>query len=423
VDIQRYETLLFINFFLLAFAVLAVYYYAYRLRIVLKRSERLRQLAEKYRFLFDSTTEGVFQTSLDGNIILMNNGGAKILGFENQEDLFQSGLMPGHFYQSEKEQAFVIETLSRNEVISNRVVKAKRKDGEELYLEYTVHGLYDDSNKLTGMEGMFRDVSKRIRLEEEIKSYSEDLEKKVHEKTDEILTLEREHVQLEKLASMGKMGASIVHEIRNPLSSIKMGLTTLIKRAGLNDKDQRCLELATGEVTHLERILRDLLDFSKPQSLNFSNQNVNGVLDMVTSQLDEGFRNAGVSIHKAFSQSLPAVRMDMDCLSQVFMNALLNAKQAMPEGGEIRIQTEVANDKKMVCVSFQDSGKGMEQETMDKVFEPFFSTKDEGTGLGLTISKQIVEAHGGIIRIQSGLEKGTSLFIDLPILRTEVKTE
>jgi two-component system NtrC family sensor kinase len=413
-DVVQLRYLLFINFFILSFTLLFVYYYAYRLRIVLKRSEKLRALAEKFRLLFDSTTEGVFQSDLQGNFILMNRGGANILGFESLEQLQKSGLKADDFYKSSQERSNILDQIRTHRVVNNLVMDAKRKNGDLFHLEFTAHGLFDEKDQLTGMEGIFRDVTQRVRLEGEIRSYSEDLEKKVRSKTEEIISLERERVQLEKLASLGKMGASIVHEIRNPLSSIKMGLTTILKRTALSEKDHRCLELATGEVTNLERILRDLLNFSKPQKLQFTEQNINMVLDIVLSQMKDDFQHMGISVEKYLSSSLPLVRMDMDRLSQVFINILLNAKQALPDGGSIRLRTAFDAESKMVLITIEDTGIGMDEDTVCKIFNPFFSTKNEGTGLGLTISEKIIEAHSGKIQIESRLGKGTAVHIALP---------
>ena len=171
----------------------------------------------------------------------------------------------------------------------------------------------------------------------------------------------------------------------------------------------------------MERILRDLLDFSKPQNLKITKQNVNGLLDMVTDQMEDELEKGGCRIEKSFSESIPSIRMDMDRLSQVFINVLLNARQAMPDGGVIRIYTEVAAETGSVMIGIHDSGKGMDQETAGKIFDPFFSTRDEGTGLGLTICRQIVEAHGGTIRLQSSPGKGTNVLVELPITASDVK--
>ncbi|MFC1502472.1 nitrogen regulation protein NR(II) [bacterium] len=414
-DRNLYTYLLGINFFILSFAILAIYYYACRLRITLKRSEKLREFSEKFRLLFDSTSEGVFQSDLEGNILFMNRAGANILGFIDQDQLIKSGFKTVDIYTSPKERTYLLDRLMKNEGVNNRVVDVKRKDGKHVHLEFTAHALHDKEGKFYGVEGIFRDVTDRIHLEEEIKGYSVDLEKKVHEKTEEILTLELERIQLEKLAALGRMGASIVHEIRNPLSSIKMGLTTVMKRADLVEKDYRCLELAAGEVSNLERILRDLLDFSKPQSLQFKEQDVNKVLDTVLNQMDEDLKQSKISLQRELCQTLPFVRVDMDRLSQVFINIVLNAKQAMPEGGTLRVSTALDTAKRIISIDIADSGIGMNQETLEKIVNPFFSTREEGTGLGLTISEKIVDAHGGKIHIKSKLHQGTSISIELPV--------
>jgi len=139
------------------------------------------------------------------------------------------------------------------------------------------------------------------------------------------------------------------------------------------------------------------------------------VLDTVLSHLNEDFERSNISVLMELSRTLPPVRIDMDRLSQVFLNIFLNAVQAMPDGGTLRVSTILDKKQRIIVITVVDSGIGMDQETMEKVLNPFFSTKEEGTGLGLTISEKIVEAHGGKINIESTLQEGTSIFIELPV--------
>ena len=171
-----------------------------------------------------------------------------------------------------------------------------------------------------------------------------------------MLELERSKFHLEKLASLGQMAAMIVHDMRNPLSSIKMGLTTLLNRAELIERDRYCVELSVREVEHLERILKDLLNFAKPQDLQFSENDINQVISKALDQVAEHFKDDDVSIERKLDPDLPPVRMDRDRLSQVFSNLILNARQAIKNTGTILIESKMNSEIKQVLVVIQDDG-------------------------------------------------------------------
>jgi len=243
-----YQMLMFVNFFFLSLALLAVYYYAFRLKMELKRSDLLRKEAEKYQQLFNSTSDGVFQTDLDGNFILVNNGGAKIFGFESAEAFLKAKFVSSDFKGDSSKKEKYIQKIFENGGLESQLIKGKKRNGELFYAEMSAHVKRDDNDEeIIGFEGIFRDVTQRIKLEEELRQYSENLEKIITEKTEEVLVLERKRIQLENLASLGEMVPTIVHEIRNPLSSIKVGLTALLKRTQFEEKDKQCLELPVND--------------------------------------------------------------------------------------------------------------------------------------------------------------------------------
>ena len=410
---HRTDILLVLNFFFLALALLVVYYYAYRLRFELKRSDQRRKLAEKYRALFNSTSDGVFQCDSEGYVLVINTAGAKILGFDTPEEMTRRKVKIGSFCVNPEDRRRLIEQLRKNGQVQNFVLKVKRNNGELFFAEATLNFLSIEGGK--GIQGIFRDVTKRVHLEEELRNYSENLEQKVQEKTEEILALERKKAHLEKLAALGEMAATIVHEIRNPLSSIKIGLTALISRLPLEEKDKKCLEVAKKEVINLEKILKNLLNFARPEDLQLIEQDINAVLNFVLDQLMEDFRTTGISIEKELAMDLPHIKIDMNRLSQVFINILLNAREALDNNGTIVVRSKNMSEKKKIRIEIADTGKGIEKEDLQRIFDPFFSKKDGGTGLGLAIVQKIVEAHGGIVGVDSQLETGTTVWIELPV--------
>ena len=414
---MQYDTtdiLLFVNFFILAITILVLHYYTLRLRYAWKRADQLHKEAQKYKELFNSTWDGVFLTDEDGRFLIINQAGAQILGYKNPDNLLESRSKTINFFLQTESESKLREEIVREGYIRNRMIEFKRKNRKKGFLELTAHVHKDEKGKIVGFEGIFRDITQRIQAENDLKAYSKDLERLVEEKTQEIVTLERKRIHLESLAALGEMVATIVHEIRNPLSSIKMGLTALLKRTSFEQQDQECVELATMEVTSLERVLNDLLNFSRPSDIKSHIQNINEIVELALAQMNEDFKRTGITIKRELAANLPRIFVDSGRLEQVFFNLLINAKDAMPNGGNVVVRTSVSDDSSILRIEILDEGHGIAEGKMFLLFEPFFSTKENGTGLGLTIVQRIIEAHGGKISIESQVGKGTTARIELP---------
>lgn len=252
-------------------------------------------------------------------------------------------------------------------------------------------------------------------LQEELKSYSENLERKIEEKTAEFIQLERHKFNLEKLATTGQLVAQLVHELRNPLSSIKMGLTTLQRRAVLSENDEKIVGISLREVTHLERMMKELLAYAKPEALQFVQCDMNRVMEHTLDKMDEQLKEVHCTVKTEFDGRLPLISLDMDRMCQVFTNIIMNAQQASGDNGHLVVRTGFLKDENKIRVEVRDFGKGIPPDQQSRIFEPFYSHRDGGTGLGLTVVKTIVEAHGGEVSVHSDVGKGTSMLVDLPV--------
>ena len=408
------DFLLFANFFLLSMAGLAIYYYSYRLRQELKRSNILRKEAEKYQSLCNTIWDGVFQADATGQFTFINRAGAQIFGYEDPKELMDAGFETNDLFLQKKHRGQLRKKTLDEGFLKNFLAEIRRRDGEAVSIEITANVLRDEGGNHIGYEGIFRDVTQRVRTEKELINYSENLEKMVQKKTGEVVALEKKRLHLESLATIGQTVAMIVHEIRNPVSSVKVGLTGLLRRDSLTGKDRSYVELAALEVSNLERVLNDLRDYSKPLEILLKPQNINDVLDLALAQLSDEFVETGISLMREFAEDLPSVNVDSGRLQQVFINVLMNARDAMKKGGTISVQTKEIAEKRMVCVGVADEGEGIAKNKLKRLFEPFYSTKDRGTGLGLPIVKRIIEAHGGRVEVQSKRGKGTRVIVELP---------
>jgi signal transduction histidine kinase len=254
--------------------------------------------------------------------------------------------------------------------------------------------------------------------EENMKEYSERLEEVVEERTRDLREAQEQLVRRERLAVLGQLAGGIGHELRNPLGAIKNAAYFLNMALEEQEPDVKdTLEILETEVATSERIVGSLLDFARPTPPTRRKVDVN---EVVVESLSRVKAPGSVEITSELDGALPVILADPVQLGQVFRNLILNAIQAMSEGGQLTVKSELAGPE-WVAVSFADSGVGIPEENMGKVFEPLFTTKAKGIGLGLAISKTLVEAHGGTIEVQSEVGKGSTLSVKLPIDGVEGK--
>ena len=216
----------------------------------------------------------------------------------------------------------------------------------------------------------------------------------------------------EKLATTGKLFAHLSHELNNPIHNIQSALESASSKA--TEKSKALVEIAYDEVKRLERIVRSTLDFYRPGSQERIRLNVNDVLSDLVKVTKKHFDNTGIRVIKHFDSRPCQVDGNPDQLNQVFLNLLLNAKEAMPDGGEIGITT--VQEHKHIRIDFRDTGCGIPADHKDKIFDAFFTTKSEvnGVGLGLSVSYEIIHQHRGEIRVEADLPKGALFIITLP---------
>jgi len=222
-------------------------------------------------------------------------------------------------------------------------------------------------------------------------------------------------VQAEKMAAIGRLAASIAHEINNPLQAIHNSLHLATMDRLSDKKRNQYLGMAQEEVERLIEIVQRMLDFYRPSKGGIVQTDVNEVLKNVLTIADKRIQHDGIRIHTRFAENLPPIPAIADQLAQVFLNIIINAVEAMPDGGDLRAGTLLTEDGAWVLVAFRDTGPGLTPEQIDNIFEPFYTTKSSGTGLGLAISYGIVERHGGTIEVSSQPGQGATFIVHLPV--------
>jgi two-component system, NtrC family, sensor kinase len=253
---------------------------------------------------------------------------------------------------------------------------------------------------------------RNAQLHAALQSYAQNLEEMVDVRTRELRTAQAQLIQSEKLAALGQLAAGIAHEVNNPLQPVLNFLEDAIEDIGEGRPvDPEGLRMAESEVQRIKIIVSRLLDFARPTTSEASEVNlpsvVREVLILVRNQLARTKVSARTEIKEA-----PAVVGSPTQIKQVVLNLILNALEAMPQGGEIGV--EIYPERHGVTLAVQDSGIGMDDATLSRIFEPFYSSKSDGTGLGLSVTYGIVQGYGGEIHVESKPSKGSRFCIWLP---------
>ena len=235
----------------------------------------------------------------------------------------------------------------------------------------------------------------------------------IEKRAQERLLLKEKLGDAQRLASLGEMVAGISHEIRNPLGIISSTAELMKQKLSSSGPEVELADVVVQEANRLNSIVTDFLNFARPQAPNFMPCRVDEVIEKNLTFLAPEINKHGHRIHKRFSTDTPEIEADPGLLYQAFLNILINAMQAMPESGDIYI--ELSAHKHTLTILFTDEGSGIPDETLNRIWEPFFTSKDKGSGLGLPIVKKIIEGHGGIIEVDNGPEKGVQLTVTLPV--------
>jgi two-component system sensor histidine kinase HydH len=333
----------------------------------------------------ESMADGLISIDNERKIVTLNRRAGEILGAAEEE------------WRGKKIEEVLgrdIEALLGSEeqrvIIRDREMELPHRSGKEIPLSLRRTPLKDEMGQEIGSVLLLRDL-REIR----------DLQEKVR--------------RSERLASLGRLAAGVAHEVRNPLSSIRGFAQYFMNRLKGHEEEQGYASIMVKEVDRLNRVITDLLDFARPKEPHRELHSLENIMDHSLKLLEQEWTGKKVVIEKEFEPNLPLALIDRDQISQAFLNLLLNSLESIGGGGKIRICLKKSRGQPSVEVSIADTGRGIPQEDLEKIFEPFFSTKRQGTGLGLAIVHQIVDNHGGDITVESREEVGTTFRITLPV--------
>jgi len=353
-----------------------------------ERTVNLRESEAKFRGLYDSVKDGILANDVSGRIYECNRAFEKMVGYSLDElrKMKWQDITPKHYLELEEG---IIKEQMLERGFSGYVEKEYiRKDGSKVPVEVTGSVVRGTGGKPDMIWCIIRDMTERKQMQEAL-------------------------LRSERLAAIGQLAAMVGHDLRNPLTGIAGAAYYLRMKLGprIEDKAKEMFDLIERDIEHADRIVNDLLEYSKELRLEVTETSAKSITrdSLILAKVPKKTRVMDST------EDEPRIMLDAEKMKRVFVNLIRNAVEAMPEGGTLAIMSTESDGK--LQTSFTDTGAGMTREDMEKLWNPLFTTKARGIGLGLPIAKRIVEAHGGWISVESKLGKGTTFTVTLPITR------
>ena len=367
---------------------------------------KLRQERNKAQQYLNIAGVIIVAINNEGVVTLINKKGCDVLGYKEEEIINKSwfDLCAPEEMREERKNLFEEVMAGKKKEAEDYENSILTKSGEERIIAWHNTTLTDEKGFIIGTLSSGKDITERIQTEVEL-------------------------IRSEKLASLGQLAASVAHEVNNPLAGILIYITLLLKKYGekklqTGETENQLLKMKK-ELERTTRIIRNLLDFSRQSDPFIRPVEINKIVDAALLLVKHQISLENIKLEKKLEKELPLVLADFDQIQQVLINILLNATQAMPEGGNLTITTS-ANEgikigeslKNTVRIDIRDTGVGISKENLSKLFTPFFTTKErgKGVGLGLPVVHGIVERHKGKIEVDSELNVGTTFTIYLEVM-------
>jgi PAS domain S-box-containing protein len=382
--------------------------------------EALQASEEKYRRLFENASLGIFQSTPEGKAISVNAAFARMFGYDSPTDALEHiKNVATDVFADPNRRTELIRFMAENPGLRTFENLYRRKDGSTFIGSLNSMPIKDVNGNLIRIEGIIEDITERKQAEEAIRTYSERLEQEVAARSRELQDAQEKLVRQEKLAVLGQLAGGVGHELRSPLSVINNAIYLLrLLQADANPQVREYLGIIDQETHNAEKIISDLLEFSHTKSVDQERVPVKELLQTVFERFPAP---ENIAVIFNIPTDLPPVFADPRHLKQVFGNLIVNACQAMAltdAAGEMQGGTLTLSAKKKgeeIAIAVTDTGMGISAENMAKLFEPLFTTKAKGIGLGLAVSKRLMEANGGRIEVQSEPGRGSIFTSYLPI--------
>ncbi len=386
----------------------------------IQKLKETKERLQKLSHAVEQSPSTVMITDSKGNIEYVNPRFTQLTGYTPEEvfgknpRILQSGKTPPEVYKD------LWQTIASGREWHGEIYN-KKKNGELFWESESISSLKDSEGNITNFILVAEDITDRKQAETKLETAYVELKK-----------LQAQLIQSEKLAAIGELAAGVSHEIANPLNVISGRVKLISMEENLNEETKESLKIIRMQSEKINQTIDRLTKFARRDEPKQERININKLIDETLPLLEYQIRLENIKIVKDYTQGLTEISGDRNQLQEVFLNILLNAVQAMPDGGNITIKTSleriaeygIRNGRRktdifkigdeVIVIEFIDTGPGIPKEYLDRIFEPFFTTKSQGTGLGLSVSYGIIEAHRGGIYVKSNVGEGTKFVVRLP---------
>lgn len=361
-----------------------------------KLLERTKSLEEVYQFhkgIIQNISSGILTIDFTEKITFINTAALRVLEYEYKE--IQGRSIRDIFADPEQAETILDDLLENKKMFESREVNLLTRSDKIIPIGFSTTILKASDEKYNSVIISFRDLSG-------------------------IIAFRNQMERIDRLTTLGEVSAGIAHEIRNPLAGIKTSAQVLEESFSPNDFRAQLVQRIVKEIDRSNDLLKKFFKFAKPGKPRQDFVNLQPIIEGVYILLASKMNKKGIKFNCEYHSALPQVYVDENQLEQVLINLLLNAMDAIKSEGEIRIRTETINEKTdyktaMVLLEINDNGCGIDEENLEKIFNPFYTTKSDGVGLGLSISSRLIEENGGVINAESTIGKGTKFSILLPM--------
>jgi len=368
---------------------------------IAKKDEVIQQLTQELEnvknfteSIIQSIGSGIIITEMNDTITYINRSGENILGYLKGELIGKPFSIFGLREKHSAMHSLLVDHPDDHD--TRKEGWMRRKDYNEFPVGFTINNHLSIKGETIGKILIFRDMTNVYKIQEEI-------------------------LRMDRLVSLGQLASGIAHELRNPLAGIKTTAQALSEEMPKDDSRREYLNRITKEIDRLNELLKTFFSFAKPQKLNLVHCHIQDIINEIIPFLMKEIADKGIRFVENYHPQLPKIKVDKNQMYQVFLNLFLNAIQAMPNGGELKIEASRMISYSLdgfkqdfVKIVISDQGRGIPPHIVQKIFDPFFTTKPKGIGLGLSITYQIIKQHGGTIKVESEWEKGASFVISLP---------
>jgi PAS domain S-box-containing protein len=378
--------------------------------------KRAEQASRRLAAIVESSEDAIVSKDLNGIITSWNQAAERLFGYRAEEIIGKSVTLlipPGR----DDEEPAILARIRRGEPIAHYETVRRRKDGSLLDISLTVSPIRDAQGKIVGASKIARDITRRKRAEEALRQNEEKLRRQAQE-------LEQQLIMSGRLVSLGEVTASMAHEFNNPLGIIMGFVEDMLSSTDPADPNYRALQIVDEESKRCRQIVRDLMEYARPRSIEFCSTSIIDVIEKTLQLVENRLYKQKVAVEKKLDPELPRIQADSPQLEQVLVNLYLNAIDAMPEGGKLTVEASMAQTDgtaPMAVITVADTGFGIAEMDLAKIFQPFFTAKKRrGIGLGLPICQRIIKNHGGRIEVESRPGTGSSFKIYLPSEQTAI---